>query len=236
MTSVEHEHQTQLRFLLATGRLRGAMEFLNLQSNLRYTALYRLGAGHAENFVLVDRDDADAALTDDIPLDGTYCVRVKHLADAFVTEDAERDPRLASHPSRSQVRAYCGVPLLDLQGEVFGTLCQFDPIATEISDHTLELMREVAKGLGQAAIAAEHQRHLMQRVEHLSDMQELILSTSGSEADTEAAFEDFAAPLRDEARAKLLPEQALAVEARIGEIWSGMRHGRAAPTVPARQP
>ncbi|MET0328763.1 MAG: GAF domain-containing protein [Luteimonas sp.] len=209
----------QLRFLLLAGNVREALQLLNLQSRLRFTALYRLGPTHAQNFIMVDRDDARAPLMDDIPHDATYCQLVEAMKAELVIPDALSEPGLADHPSRELVQAYCGVPLLDESGNVFGTLCQFDLLPSEIDATTLELMHEVAGALGPRALVDAHLRHLQQQADRLSDMQSLIASASDDVESARAAFAEYATPMLHDATKKLALEEELAFEARISAIW-----------------
>lgn len=211
------EQLEQLRFLVASGNIRAALEFLNAESMLRFTALYLHEETHAVNFMLVDRDDVPGALPEVIPLEGSYCRFVRELAAPVVITNARLDPRLANHPAREVMGAYCGVPLLDLDGVVLGTLCQFDPAPTNIGDHTVALMLEVATGLGSEAWAGLHLEHLHDRVERLSDMQELLASVDAEDA--RAVFDDFAAPLVEEANRKLGSAAGLEIAARVSAVW-----------------
>lgn len=223
MSSDASPQREQLRFLVASDNLRAALELLNDESKLRYTALYLLDGDFAVNFMLVDRDDAPSGLPQNIRLDHSYCSLVKAAAAPIVITNASVDQRLDGHPSRDAMSAYCGVPLLDLNGTVLGTLCQFDPVATPISDHTLTLMAEVATALGQDATTDLFIKHLRVRIERLSDMQELLASVDVDDA--RAVFDDFAAPLLAEANRRLSPKDALDVEARISAIWWSIRQG-----------
>jgi len=221
MRNSEAEQREQLRFLIASGNVRAALELLNDESKLRFTALYLLDDTFAVNFMLIDRDGAPSGLPNNIPLGGSYCSLVKDMSAPVVITNAGTDPRLAQHPAREAMAAYCGVPLFDLKGKVLGTLCQFDPRATHITEHTVALMTEVATGLGMEAAAELCLKHLHVRVERLSDMQELLASVDAGDA--RAVFDDFAAPLLEEANRKLDPAAALEVEARISAIWWSIR-------------
>lgn len=221
MRNFETEQREQLRFLIASGNIRAALELLNDESKLRFTALYLLDGNFAVNFMLVDRDGTPSGLPNNIPLEGSYCSLVKNLSAPVVITNASMDPRLTGHPARDSMSAYCGVPLFDLKGEVLGTLCQFDPLPTHITDQTVALMTEVAAGLGMEAAAELSMKHLHVRVERLSDMQELLASVDASDA--RAVFDDFAAPLLEEANRNLSPAAALEVEARISAIWWSIR-------------
>jgi GAF domain-containing protein len=66
---------------------------------------------------------------------------------AFSVSDASRDPRVASHPKREALRAYCGVPILRADGSMFGTLCHYDVSPHPVLDETVAAMERVARML-----------------------------------------------------------------------------------------
>ncbi|QCU72527.1 hypothetical protein E5843_14455 [Luteimonas yindakuii] len=217
----------QLRRLVMEGHLRGALELLNIQSGYRFTAIYRLGATHAENFMLVDRDREPATpFTADIPLDETYCHKVESLA-ALVIEDASSDARLTTHKYRDIVRAYCSVSLLEADGSKFGTLCQFDTAPRVTSEATLRLMREMGRMLRSDVISTPYRRaDIDERVDRLSDMRGMISEASLDGDDALSTFDIYAGPLIAEAGQRLPPCDALEVSARISDIRNALLDGR----------
>lgn len=74
----------------------------------------------------------------------SYCVFVRDRGRAFATSDSLQDARVRGHPKRREVQSYCGVPLRDTNGEMFGTICHFDFRAIPISDENVELMEAIA--------------------------------------------------------------------------------------------
>lgn len=210
----------QLRHLVLAGHLRGALELLNIQSGFRFTAIYRLGDTHAENFILVDRDNEPAnAFTADIPLDDTYCHMVECLS-ALVIEDASVDPRLIDHKYKDIVRAYCSVPLLEVDGTIFGTLCQFDTAPMPSTEQTLALMKEMSSLMKSDAVSTAYRRSdIEQRVDRLSDMKALISDVALDVNAARSTFDTYATPLLIEAQQRLPMQEALEVEARISAIW-----------------
>lgn len=213
------QYADQLRRLVMEGHLRGALELLNIESGFRFTAIYRLGDTHAENFILVDRDNEPATpFTADILLDETYCHQVESMA-ALVIEDAASDPRLATHKYRDIVRAYCSVSLLEGDGSIFGTLCQFDTAPRVTSANTLRLMREMGSMLRSDVVSTPYRRaDIDRRVEHLSEMTGLIADASADRADALSTFDMYAAPLVEEAGQRLPAGDSLQVLARISRI------------------
>ena len=59
------------------------------------------------------------------------------------------DERLAEHPARNSVLAYCGVPVMDAEGILMGTLCRYDLVPRDPEQVDLELMVQVASALAQ---------------------------------------------------------------------------------------
>ena len=71
-----------------------------------------------------------------------------------------------------------------------------------------------------------HRTYLENRVDRLSDMQDVIAAVSDAGEDARQLFDSFADPLRAEAFRKLEAADALALEARISAIWSNVSSGR----------
>lgn len=218
MDGVPNGFLEQLRFLLSAGNLRAALEHLNLQSRLRYTALHRFGNPDTRSFILVDRDDPARKAAGWAQRNEVYRRFVEAMAE--VRDTAPIDFGVAGHPACEAVRAYCGLPLLDEDGTVFGTLCHFDLVPAAIDPSTIELMQEAATALGPTAVREAHRAYLEGRVDRLSDMQDII--AAASDGDARSTFDSYADPLRIEAFRKLDPAAALALEARISAIWSNV--------------
>ncbi|MBV9463648.1 MAG: GAF domain-containing protein, partial [Verrucomicrobiae bacterium] len=68
------------------------------------------------------------------------CLFVRKSSQTFVTQNSLIDPRVVAHPKRLEVKSYCGVPLVDLIGNVFGTVCHFDFAPRPISDNDVALL------------------------------------------------------------------------------------------------
>jgi hypothetical protein len=57
----------------------------------------------------------------------------------FATSNAMADTRLASHVARTSVLSYSGVPVIDVKGDVIGSLCFYD-IRPRDADEVEELL------------------------------------------------------------------------------------------------
>lgn len=75
----------------------------------------------------------------------SYCVFVRDSGAQFETQDSLHDDRVRNHPKRQVVQSYCGVPLLDFDGKMFGTICHFDLRPRGIADDNVELMEAMAR-------------------------------------------------------------------------------------------
>jgi GAF domain-containing protein len=133
-----------LKAVLRAGDLRGAVMFLNSLTTHRFTSLFRFDGETLRNVVFFDREDPARASTDDMPVSASYCVFVRDGEATFTVPDAACDPRVEGHPKQPVFRAYCGVPLLDADGRMFGTICHFDFAPRSISDENVALMEAIA--------------------------------------------------------------------------------------------
>ena len=54
------------------------------------------------------------------------------------------DDRVRNHPKRPSVKRYCGVPILDRDGKMFGSICHFDLEPGKIADKEVDLLEQVS--------------------------------------------------------------------------------------------
>jgi hypothetical protein len=113
------------RALLAGGSLHGALRQLNARTRHRCTGVYLFAPPLLRNVCLYDRENPAITRGGDTPMAETYCSIVAE-GEPYATADAGAEPRLAQHPARLNVLAYCGVPIRDVAGSCIGTLCHFD--------------------------------------------------------------------------------------------------------------
>ncbi|MFL6586391.1 MAG: hypothetical protein ACJ8GV_05845 [Luteimonas sp.] len=188
----------QLDGLVAEGRLRSALETLNLLSGCRFTAFFRFSDADLRNLVLIDRQDPYAPTMQAAPIDQTYCVFVQQSRDAFLVTDASGDLRLEGHPKRPVVRTYVGFPVASGDA-VFGTVCHFDYDVVDVAPDVVALTRSFAASFEPHGALAGLQRLLDRRLESLRLMSHEILLASTSRGEALEAFEEYAQPLRQEA-------------------------------------
>lgn len=124
--------------------LHTALGYLNSRTRFRYTGAYRFAAPLLCSVEIFDRENPSLALCAEVAMDTTYCSIVGGLDEALAVENAANDIRVQAHPAREQFAAYCGVPLRDPQGKIFGTLCHYDTRPRIGSGEHLELLERVA--------------------------------------------------------------------------------------------
>ncbi len=134
----------QLKTLLNDGDVRGAIIYLNGLTEHRFTSLYRFDNQTLTNVYFYDRENPTQKSTPDIPIMASYCIFIRNSQSTFTTVESLQDDRLQNHPKQLEVRSYCGIPLLDENGKMFGTICHFDFQPTPISNATVKLMESVA--------------------------------------------------------------------------------------------
>lgn len=222
MATVDHsEFLAQIHYLIGLGKFKQAVEFLNFTSAYRFTALFRISCDRLQNLVVYDREQRDHPTLETIPLGDSYCVFVRDLKDAFIVSNAEADARVEHHPKRPVVHAYCGYPLLDMAGEVCGTVCHFDFAPVPESPETLELLRTFASVFDPALTSDALERGIGVKVDALEAMLGLLAESCWNIDDATAAFEEFASPLRD-GSAKLREPMRVATNARIDALLQSL--------------
>jgi GAF domain-containing protein len=136
--------RSELKSILAERGVRGAVEFLNSLTPHRFTSLFRFDGETLRNLTFFDRENPGQETCDEIPVTASYCVFVRDSGATFSVHDAPGDARVKDHAKRDTVQCYCGVPLLDRNGRMFGSICHFDLKPGRISALDVELMEAMA--------------------------------------------------------------------------------------------
>lgn len=134
----------ELRAAYSRKGVRGALEYLNSRTEQRFTSLYRFDGETLRNITFYDREQPGVESCEDIPVMASYCVFVRDSGTMFMTGDAEHDARTTNHPKSRTLQSYCGVPLLDRDGKMFGTICHFDFKPGRINETDVALMEAMA--------------------------------------------------------------------------------------------
>lgn len=146
MTSQKRDIQAFTTALRAHGA-QASLKYLNAGVPHRYTAVYRIEGDMLRNLLLEDKlGEIRTDFLEVVPLAASFCQFV--LKDGmFKTEDSTLDARLDGNPYKGVVLCYHGVPMLDLSGEVSGTLCHFDLFPREIEDCEFDLLMRAGRVL-----------------------------------------------------------------------------------------
>lgn len=153
----EHETIAEVRKRLFDDGVRAAVIYLNSLTDYRFSALYRFTSDAVSSIFFYDRLHPTVTTSPEIPLMHAYCVEVANAARPFCTASALSAAKPAQEPTR--VQSFCGVPLIDHEGEMFGTLCHFD-FSTRILDR-----QDLALMEGMAEILKEHDRFVLALME-----------------------------------------------------------------------
>lgn len=127
--------------------LRAALATLLARTDYRFIGIWRFQDGKANAAVHYDRENPDVTTAQEVPDNATYCCYVRETGQPFKTPNALVDERVASHPARSTVLTYCGVPVMDSAGTILGTLCHYDLVPRDPEQISLPLMLSVASYL-----------------------------------------------------------------------------------------
>ncbi|HEX4119440.1 MAG TPA: GAF domain-containing protein [Verrucomicrobiae bacterium] len=134
----------ELKRLASGAGVRACLEFLNGLTSHRFTALYRFDETRLKNLFFFDRQHPDEVSSPEVPVLSSYCVFVRDSGKMFSVKDSQQDERTLGHPKRLEIRAYIGVPLLDVDGKMFGTICHFDVDPRPINPEDIDLMERLA--------------------------------------------------------------------------------------------
>jgi GAF domain-containing protein len=138
------EQISHMRALYQRDGIRAVLVYLNSLTAHRFTALYRFDDEMLQNLYFYDREQPTFDSCPEIPVMASYCVFVRSSRKTFAISDSITDNRLGDHCKRREIRSYCGVPLLDEDGRMFGTICHFDHRPIPIGDDSVALMEAVA--------------------------------------------------------------------------------------------
>jgi hypothetical protein len=135
---------TRLRQILSEGSVRDALIYLNSLTPHRFTGMYLFDDPNLKNRYIVDKLNPELEQVPDVPMTATYCAFTRNMPPFLSVTDSREDERVKDHPARDEVISYCGVPLQDDRGEVFGTICHFDYKAVAIEDTNVKLLEAFA--------------------------------------------------------------------------------------------
>jgi len=133
---------------LRSDGLREALATLLRKTDYRFIGIWRFQDGKASAAVHYDRENPDDLTATEVPDNATYCCFVRETGAPFKTPNAMVDERLAAHPARAAVLAYCGVPVMDASGVLLGTLCHYDVVPRDAEQIDVPAMLSIASYIG----------------------------------------------------------------------------------------
>jgi GAF domain-containing protein len=136
---------------LESGGPRSALAYLLALTNYRFIGIFRFQDGKANAVVHYDSKNPSVLSIMEVPDFATYCCYVRDTKGLFTTVNSMSDSRLAAHPARETVLAYCGLPILDAEGGLLGTLCYYDVEPRDSSQLNLDLLLRVTGYLARGA-------------------------------------------------------------------------------------
>jgi GAF domain-containing protein len=131
--------------------LDAAMRWLNSPVQYRFTAIFAFEDDMLRNICFVDKDNADITNCVDQPILDSYCTYIVRSGKAFGVEQASTDVRVADHPKRHSYQCYYGVPLIDANGKILGTVCHFDAIPQSVTEDVASALDDLALLITEAA-------------------------------------------------------------------------------------
>ena len=135
------------RSTLKARGVRDALAYLVGLTDYRFIGIWRFQDGMANAAVHFDKLNPSEVEAQEVPDNATYCCFVRDSKGAFMTAEAMLDPRTEGHPARGMVASYCGVPIMDAEGVLLGTLCHYDLEPRDPAQIDLELMLAAASTL-----------------------------------------------------------------------------------------
>ena len=148
------EHVQRMREIRDRQGVRAVLAYLNGLTAHRFTAMLRFDDDERlRSAYFYDRERPEMEHCPEIPVPDSYCVFVRQTGNTFTTLDSLADGRVADHPKRLEVQSYCGVPLVDADGRLFGTICHFDPRPLPLTPDDVALLEAVAPLLPAGAAA-----------------------------------------------------------------------------------
>ncbi|MCC9658133.1 GAF domain-containing protein [Rhodopirellula halodulae] len=157
------------------------LEYLQEQTGL---ALWMITRTEDEGWIVLDHADPDGVYPldpgDMIQWSDSFC---RHMIDGTapqIAHHAQSIPEFASSAlsKKLPIGAYAGVPILDRDGEVFGTLCGIDPdIQPNDFDRHLPLIQLLSRMLG-GYLSMELQLQSLQRKNDRSSLNQMVDPTT----------------------------------------------------------
>ena len=127
--------------------LRASLAHVLDYTDYRYIGIFKFEDAQVKTVVFYDRENPAVMSSPSMPESATYCCYVRDGKGVFTTADSLLDDRLRAHPAREVYQCYTGVPIMDPEGTLMGTLCHYDVVARDPDQLNLPLMFQIASKL-----------------------------------------------------------------------------------------
>lgn len=142
---------------LVASNVRNALAYLLSLTTYRFIAIFTFQDGLAHAVIYYDKENPQDEYTQQTMDSSTYCCSVRDSQGVFMTANAMLDARTKDHPQREIIPAYCGIPILDAEGVILGTLCHYDVVPRDPEQIDLPLMLSVASALARGSQVRPYQ-------------------------------------------------------------------------------
>jgi hypothetical protein len=135
--------------VMADEGVRGVLRVLNEGVSHRYTAVYEVRGTVLHNLYVFDKLNPGVRPFQDELLTDSYCDLVWTSQTPVKIIDAAQDPEAKQHAAFAKFKSYCGAPLRNQNGLMWGTLCHFDEASQAIADLQWDRLLKAADFLGE---------------------------------------------------------------------------------------
>ncbi|WP_263262915.1 GAF domain-containing sensor histidine kinase [Pseudomonas sp. RIT-PI-S] len=154
----------------------GMLRVLCDTTGLRFAAVARVSDSHWTACAVHDRLGFGLEPGGQLELSSTLCDEIRGSHRTIVIDHASTDPLYCNHhtPRQYSFESYISVPLFYPDGRLFGTVCAFDPLPTQLRNSTATTMVEsFARLLTTLMESQDHQQRTEQALLHEREVAEL---------------------------------------------------------------
>lgn len=128
--------------------LRSMLSRLSELTGCRYTSLLRFNHELLVSVWTYDRCQPNVdPFPLNLPIEASYCILVRRAGASITIENAAEDERANGHPKQHELATYVAAPVFRADGEMYGTLCSYDPAPRTIGEVARAAIRAAAREL-----------------------------------------------------------------------------------------
>jgi GAF domain-containing protein len=130
-----------------------AMRWVNDRVAYRFTAIFAFEGDSLRNICLVDKEDPKITHCADQPILESYCTYIHRSHARFSVENSVVDSRVDGHSKQQSYQSYYGIPLINADGKLLGTVCHFDHHPMHVSEAAATTLDDLASFITEAAFS-----------------------------------------------------------------------------------